>query len=334
MASDLDKLFRSAKSDSGSILSSLPSWKTMAVGTGTGIASVLGLYALSRLWGRNKEKIPNQQVVGSSSEMDLISSYMDSLGTSGLRLSKRGKPLVNYGNTCFLNSALQVAFSDEGLSCLPYLIDFICHLKFTEKQHLDRQIIGHLMNLLINLNSDTDDESPEVLKTEHLIEHLEAKRGQEGFFANQQDCHEIMVILLGMINDIAESTRQMYYTLSPGMDDFGGTHRSKENNPFCGRISTSLKCHTCGDETAPCFRTFFDLTVNVKSQNQSIDELVKAACSTSEVVNQVHCSKCWLALIKSIAKDLEEPLKEKFIQKVKEIEQLAGCDYEEASNSP
>lgn len=99
----------------------------------------------------------------------------------------------------------------------------MCHLQFNEKQALDREIVGTLMGLLISLNSDSDQPVNDSLHTEHLIRLLDNKRGQEGFFANQQDCHEIMTILLGMINEIAESTRKLCTTLSLKMDDFGGT---------------------------------------------------------------------------------------------------------------
>lgn len=97
-------------------------------------------------------------------------------------------------------------------------------------------------------------------------------------------------------------------------------------------MSTSLRCHTCQDESPPCFRTFFDLTLSLKGQNLSIDELFKAACSTSEEVTQVHCSKCWLAQLKKLAKDLPDSLKESFLSKIKELEELPGCDFDEACN--
>lgn len=78
------------------------------------------------------------------------------------------------------------------------------------------------MGLLLSLNTDSDTPVNDSLHTEHLINLLDSKRGQDGFFANQQDCHEIMIILLGIINDIAETTRQLCYTFSPVVDDFGG----------------------------------------------------------------------------------------------------------------
>lgn len=104
------------------------------------------------------------------------------------------------------------------------------------------------------------------------------------------------------------------------------------NNPFCGRMSTSLKCHTCQWSSPPCYRSFFDLTVSIKGSNQSIDELVKAACTTSESVSEVHCAKCWLSQLKNLAKDLPDDVHRHFVQKVKELDELPGCDFEEASN--
>lgn len=73
------------------------------------------------------------------------------------------------------------------------------------------------------------------------------------------------------------------------------------------------------------------MTLSIKGQNQSIDQMVTAACSTSEVVNDVHCVKCWLSQLKTLASDLDSSLKTQFLEKIKELEDLPGCDYDEAS---
>lgn len=78
------------------------------------------------------------------------------------------------------------------------------------------------MSLLISLNTDSDLPVDDALHTEHLINLISAKRNDPTFFNAQQDCHELIVILLGLINEIAESTRALSQTLACHADDFGG----------------------------------------------------------------------------------------------------------------
>lgn len=99
----------------------------------------------------------------------------------------------------------------------------MCHLKFSQKQALEKEITSSLMSLLISLNADSDMPVDEAIHTDHLINLISTKRQDANFFNAQQDCHEIIVILLGLINEISESTRVMTQTLSCHLDDFGGS---------------------------------------------------------------------------------------------------------------
>lgn len=96
-------------------------------------------------------------------------------------------------------------------------------------------------------------------------------------------------------------------------------------------MSTSLKCHTCQIESPPCYRSFFDLTLNIKMNGQTIDQLVKTACTTVEQVSEVHCGVCWLANLSKLSKDLPESLRQKFLAAIKNLQDLPGCEYDEAS---
>lgn len=87
--------------------------KQIVVTGGIGIVSALGIYSLVRYMRKSPAPDLNVDIQdGYTSQVTMISQYMDSLGTSGMKLAKKGKPLVNYGNTCFLNSALQVSVND------------------------------------------------------------------------------------------------------------------------------------------------------------------------------------------------------------------------------
>lgn len=74
---------------------------------------------------------------------------------------------------------------------------------------------------------DSDTPINDSIHTEHLIALLDKKRDQS-FFANQQDSHEIIIVLLEMVTDIAESARALCYTLSPALDDFGGRRKFRD----------------------------------------------------------------------------------------------------------
>lgn len=96
-------------------------------------------------------------------------------------------------------------------------------------------------------------------------------------------------------------------------------------------MSTTLRCDSCQWSTPPCYRSFFDLTVNIRHDGESIDRLVADACHAEESVTEVHCVKCWLSKLKKSVDSLVAGLRIEFIQKIDELESLPGCDYDEAS---
>ena len=53
------------------------------------------------------------------SQCKMMDFYLDKINTEGIRLTKNGVGLVNYGNTCFLNAGLQA------ISSSPLIKDFI-----------------------------------------------------------------------------------------------------------------------------------------------------------------------------------------------------------------
>lgn len=109
MSTTIDDIIRQSKPTEITSFINLQSVKNGIIAGGVGIASIIGVYSLVKYLGRKKESPVQGEIgEGNESQVTMISQYMDSLSTSGLKLVKKGKPLVNYGNTCFVNSALQV----------------------------------------------------------------------------------------------------------------------------------------------------------------------------------------------------------------------------------
>ena len=179
------------------------SLKTAAVVGGLGLTTY-GAYNIFRYFSTTKNTKEASEAVEEENlnGVEMISQYMDNLSTSGLKLTKTGRAIVNYGTTCFLNSALQ------GLSSLPYLIDFICSIECTKKMELEAAIIRELTSILVYLNSDSGNEQGESLHPEVLINLLNQKFKLNGFFEGQQDSHEIMIRLLEILSDIAQDATE------------------------------------------------------------------------------------------------------------------------------
>ena len=180
---------------------------------GASLATLAGVYGLYKMLNRNRlNSATNKNENLYSSQVDSISQYMDQMNASGIKITKTGRSIVNYGNTCFLNSTLQA------LSSLPLLINFISSLRFSQKGSADEEIVKELMSILIDLNAD--DKTPGALRPERLIELLKDKFDLG--FDVQQDSHEVVVRLLSAVNDIAEATRVSTQTFNCRVDDFGG----------------------------------------------------------------------------------------------------------------
>ena len=86
----------------------------------------------------------------------------------------------------------------------------------------------------------------------------------------------------------------------------------------------SLKCSSCKRVESETIRSFFDLTVHLKKDSQTMEECIEN-CFQDEIVSDVNCAYCWLA---TIQKKLAN--KPEILQKVNELMNLPACDYDEA----
>lgn len=253
------------------------------------------------------------------SHMTEIDKYMDCLGTSGIKITKTGNSIANYGSTCFLNSSLQA------LSSLPKLMEHLLSLRFSSGEQTEERIIREMLDIFMFLNSES--KNGEVLYPDQFISLVNSKFGLGGFFNAQQDAHEIIVLILGLVRDIAESTRKHKQSFNRLKDDFG------ESSPFNGRISSRMVCQTCQHSSLDSFRTFFDLTIRISRNYQPIEEAIKKEFN-SEILNEVYCLNCWFKQLERNIREnrvLSEELKTETLQSMNEILNLPGVDSDEAS---
>lgn len=191
--------------------------KGMAVAGGLGMTA-LGIYSLAKYFrGESLSSKNSSAIHENASQVQQISQYMDNLSTSGFKTTKAGKAIVNYGNTCFLNSALQA------LSSLPNLIEYIHGIHFDQEQSLEQDILIEFMQILVFLNSEDCSQEQAVLETDRLIGMLNKKFELVGFFETQQDSHEITIRLLEVVRDISDEARKSAHYFNARKDDYGGS---------------------------------------------------------------------------------------------------------------
>jgi len=213
--SSVEQFMNMGRQENKSWLKDVLSLKGAAVVGGLG-ATALGIYSLVKYFrGETAASRHNSNIQDNASQVQQISQYMDNLSTNGFKTTKAGKAIVNYGNTCFLNSALQA------LSSLPFLIEFIHGIHFGQEQSLEQDILTEFMHILVYLNSE-DTQEQSVLETDRLIDLLNKKFGLVGFFESQQDSHEITIRLLEIVRDLADEARRSTQTFNVRKDDYGG----------------------------------------------------------------------------------------------------------------
>ncbi len=235
--SSVEQFMNMNKQESKNWIKDLLSLKGAAVAGGIGVTA-LGIYSLVKYFrGESLASSTNSAIHDNASQIQQISQYMDNLSTNGLKTTKTGKAIVNYGNTCFLNSALQA------LSALPYLIEFIHGIHFDEDQSLEQAILIEFMQILVFLNSEDGLQEQTVLETDRLIGMLNRKFSLVGFFESQQDSHEITIRLLEIVRGISEEARKSAQYFNTRKDDFGGTLGSRSDRPIPRKNLHSVRMH-------------------------------------------------------------------------------------------
>lgn len=305
----------SSPSDSKSLIREIIKYSSISAVT------IGGLY-LSKRWlydsifSKTEEHDNDQE----SRRVDLISSYMSDLRSSGIKLSKSSGGIVNYGNTCFLNSALQA------LSSTPRLLEFLSYFSRSEKSKQDYDILLELFYILLFLNRDGKDEQ---IQTDSLIHLMDEKYSNFGYFLEQQDCHEVMCQFYSMISETAKNTKKMRETFDLQVDSIS------KIDPFNGKKSSKIQCSECGHVDAVSIRQFYELNVKIGSYNDNVETMIDKSLKP-ETLSEVNCVNCWLIGIKTQVEQNDfilgdEGIRKKVLSEIEMLIDLSGCDYDEAS---
>ena len=313
MWNSLTKETSPAPANTSGIMDFLSDNKKYLLATGIGILGAFGVYKLFEQKEKRAVRKANHLKASAlepgtkicrddvaqmvSSQIEAVSMYMDSMGTSGLKLTKKAQPISNKGVTCFLNSALQ-AFSS-----LPLMIDFLNTLEFPSHMQKEAAIIFELRACLIFLNSPEEGEDP--LDTQPLIDSMIDKFPHlKDFFEIQQDTHEVILRLYEVVSDISEELaklesedRQQQEQVADNKEGAPKNEKPQESNtfytPFSGKIGAIFTCAKCGYARNSSSRSFFDLAVNLPESGGSLKECIEASLRP-EMISSVHCGYCWL----------------------------------------
>ncbi|OAW00151.1 hypothetical protein PTTG_25179 [Puccinia triticina 1-1 BBBD Race 1] len=156
-------------------------------------------------------------------------------------------------NLCFLNSVIQALASTSDLE------DYLQQLRATAEHAAGEPagIVDGLLEIIAELNTPRDRRT--VLRPTKFIECLRANNASSArlFNSNQQDAHELLVMILEAVEDeVSRSARHRSSSSSIGLAGLLDTHPSPPSppkpdrkilrNPFRGLMANRIACAACG----------------------------------------------------------------------------------------
>ncbi|CAD8212501.1 unnamed protein product [Paramecium octaurelia] len=190
-----------------------------------GGALMLALYGAFKYTTKSKQCKPTGQV-----EYSLLQS------SASLDYNKKPAGIRNIGNTCFLNSVLQVRQITQlvALSSQPNFIEYLFELvqHINGDTTLDQQICLELAKIMKYLNSDL-----EVIDANDLIDLL-SEDADYSFFYQQQDSHELFNMLMKHIEEANNQVNSFDLAMLK-------SKQMKFKNPFLHHTKVQIKCNTC-----------------------------------------------------------------------------------------
>ncbi|KAK9388338.1 hypothetical protein V1515DRAFT_620719 [Lipomyces mesembrius] len=212
--------------------------------------------------------------------------------------------LVNYGNTCFLNSVIQ------SLASVPRMTEMLA-----DSNAYDLKVSTILSTLLEQLNTRLSSSHAHSPAT--LLEALRSPRWT--MHTEQQDAHEFLLALLDAIR-----TERVKHLLKEYQESFsistavhrlqhpGENQQSAPNNtpvilPFDGLLSTRVSCLTCNEMQSLRQQPFSSIELSLPSASPSssssfflhrfdsttIESLLENY-TAPEILDNVDCQRCSL----------------------------------------
>lgn len=179
----------------------------------------------------------------------------------------RPKGFANLGNTCYLNSILQVLMNAPTFGEI-----LASDGKLAELQGCDGIIIA-LINLYKNYHLTGVQSS---LTPSNIIKHIRQKSGRFHRF-EQEDSHELLRSLLDIVR-----TDELKRKRIPSIVD----------TLFSGYFLSSVKCNKC-NHLSQHLEAFYDISLAI-SGTDTLSEALKrfSASETLDGANKIHCDKC------------------------------------------
>ncbi|XP_065659678.1 ubiquitin carboxyl-terminal hydrolase 42 isoform X5 [Hydra vulgaris] len=190
-------------------------------------------------------------------------------------IQKIGPGLANLGNTCFLNSVLQV------LTYTPPLFNYIMSEYHKQKCGtvgfcMQCELTNHFIKVFRgNTNG--------AIKPMSIIQKLQFI-GKSFRFGRQEDAHEFL-------RYVVEAIQKSDYVGRPNLDKFS-KETSVANAIFGGLYRSQVKCLKCNFDSNT-FETMMDINLDVKDCSTVIQALQRSVCADRlEGDNKYYCERC------------------------------------------
>ncbi|XP_047143554.1 uncharacterized protein LOC100204626 isoform X2 [Hydra vulgaris] len=190
-------------------------------------------------------------------------------------IQKVGPGLANLGNTCFLNSVLQV------LTYTPPLFNYI----MSEYHKQKCGTVGFCMQceLTNHFTKVFRGNTNGAIKPMSIIQKLQFI-GKSFRFGRQEDAHEFL-------RYVVEGIQKSDYVGKPNLDKFS-KETSVANAIFGGLYRSQVKCLKCNFDSNT-FETMMDINLDVKDCSTVIQALQRSVCADRlEGDNKYYCERC------------------------------------------
>ena len=279
----------------------------------------------------NHEKTHVSKVIEKDSKMLLfinpISKYLiqylkknEMAKFTGLNTKNGLVGLLNLGNTCYMNSALQCLSNCEYLTKYFLSEYYKRELNVTSKYGSGGKIAESYANLLIKLWKETKEYINPIEFFKTFATHVK-------LFANssQHDSHEMLIFLLEKLHeDLNRNKEKVYIELNEKGDDedditacnrwwethqkrdnsiimdlFSGQYKSTLRCPFCDRISITYDQFSCLElpiENKCFFGTCY--VINSKENNiRKINLIFGEDEKFKDICDKINCQKTYKAIL-------------------------------------
>ncbi|KAK9315661.1 hypothetical protein V1524DRAFT_395067 [Lipomyces starkeyi] len=198
--------------------------------------------------------------------------------------------LVNYGNTCFLNSVIQ------SLASVPRMTEMLA-----DSNAHDLKVSTILSTLLEQLN--TRSSSSHAHSPVALLEALRSPRWT--MHTEQQDAHEFLLALLDairtervkhLLKEYQESisiSTAVHKLQHPGENQQRTPNNTPVILPFDGLLSTRVSCLTCNEMQSLRQQTFSSIELSLPFDSTTIESLLENY-TAPEILDNVDCQRCSL----------------------------------------